>query len=139
MVHNYGDHLSDEELVVLCKKRLPDDPRPFAVLVRRYQRQVLATCFRMLGDWQEAEDQAQEVFIRVYRGIRHFEGRAKFSTWLFQVAVNACRTALKKRARRPKVDENSLLSLEMALASPTTTEEAAFAQIEIEMVPLRSL
>ena len=132
MINAYGDHLSDEELVALCKKRLPGDPRPFTTLVSRYERQVFATCFRLMGDRQEAEDQAQEVFIRVYRGIPRFEGRSKFSTWLFQVAVNTCRTALKKRTRRPKLDERPLLNLESRLPSPESPEESTFAQVEVD-------
>lgn len=134
MANPYGSHLSDEELVALCQKRLPDDPRPFTALVSRYQQPVLATCFQFMGDRQEAEDQAQEVFMRVYRGIQRFEGRSKFSTWLFQITLNTCRTALKKRARRPVVEETSLLELEALLPSSQTSEEAALARAEVDAV-----
>ena len=126
---NHGN-LSDEELVLLCQKRLPGDPRAFTALVSRYEGRVLATCFRLMGNMQEAEDQAQEVFIRVYRGLFHFQGRSSFSTWLFQVTVNTCRTALKKRSRRPQVLEASLLNLETYLPSPETPEETTLTHIE---------
>jgi RNA polymerase sigma-70 factor (ECF subfamily) len=128
------ERLSDEELVVLCKDRLPGDSRPFTALVKRYQQQVLTTCFRLLSNRQDAEDQAQEVFIRVYRGIRRFEGRAKFSTWLYQITINTCRTALKKRATRAEYPETSLATLH-TLASPLETpEETALAQAEVDLV-----
>jgi RNA polymerase sigma-70 factor (ECF subfamily) len=87
-----------------------------------------------MGDRPEAEDQAQEVFIRVYRSIGCFEGRSKFSTWLFQVTVNTCRTALKRRARRPELEETLLSKIEAILPSPATPEESAFAQAEVDMI-----
>jgi RNA polymerase sigma-70 factor (ECF subfamily) len=134
MANNYGDHLSDEELVALCQKRLPGDPRPFSTLVSRYQERVLATCLHLMGNRPEAEDQAQEVFIRVYRGIGHFEGRAKFSTWLFQITANTCKTALKKRARRLQLKENLLSDPELLFSSARPLEEATLAQAETGMV-----
>ena len=134
MANGYGDYLSDEELVALCKERLPGDPRPFAALVSRYEQQVLATCFRLMSDRQEAEDQAQEIFIRVYRGIQCFEGRAKFSTWLFQISINTCRTALKKRTRRPNFEDTSLLHLETALPSTESIEDTMSAKAEVNLV-----
>ena len=60
MVNDYGCYLSDEELVALCRQRLPGDPRPFTALVLRYQQRVLATCFRFMDNWDDAEDQAQD-------------------------------------------------------------------------------
>jgi RNA polymerase sigma-70 factor (ECF subfamily) len=134
MANSYGDHLSDEELVILCNERLPGDPRPFTVLVSRYQHQVFATCFRFMDDRQEAEDQAQEVFMRVYRGIRHFEGRAKFSTWLFQITINTCRTALRKRARHPEFTDTPEIDLEVLLPWSESPEETVSAQVEVDMV-----
>jgi RNA polymerase sigma-70 factor (ECF subfamily) len=134
MVNDYGRYLSDEELVALCRQRLPSDPRPFTALVLRYQQRVLTTCFRFMGNWHDAEDQAQEVYINVYRGIRHFEGQAKFSTWLFQIAVNVCRTALRKRSRRPELAEDALLALERLLPSSESAEEVALTRSEADMV-----
>jgi RNA polymerase sigma-70 factor (ECF subfamily) len=134
MANNYGHHLSDEELVALCQERLPGDPRPFSALVNRYQERVMATCLRLMGNRTDAEDQAQEVFIRVYRGIRNFEGRAKFSTWLFQITTNTCRTALKKRGRRLQLKENLLSDPEILFSPANLLEEAALVQVETGMV-----
>jgi RNA polymerase sigma-70 factor (ECF subfamily) len=134
MTNNYGDYLSDEELVALCQERLPGDPRPFSALVSRYQERVMATCLRLMGNKPEAEDQAQEVFIRVYRGIKNFEGRAKFSTWLFQISANTCRTALKKRGRRLQLKENLLSDPEILFSPARPLEEAALVQAETGMV-----
>ncbi|UCC85739.1 MAG: sigma-70 family RNA polymerase sigma factor [Anaerolineales bacterium] len=134
MVNDYGRHLSDEELVALCRQRLRGDSRPFTALVFRYQQRVLATCFRFMGNWDDAEDQAQEVFIKAYREIRRFEGRAKFSTWLFQIAVNVCRTALRRRSRRPTPAEAPLLALERLLPSSESVEEGILARAEANIV-----
>jgi RNA polymerase sigma-70 factor (ECF subfamily) len=128
------DNLSDEELVELCQKRLPGDTRPFTALVKRYQQQVLTTCFRLMGNRQDAEDQAQEVFIRVYRGLRRFEGRAKFSTWLYQITINTCHTALKKRATRSKYAETSLSTLHTVASPLESPEDTVLAQADLDLL-----
>ena len=62
-----------------------DDLEAFAELVTRYQRPVTALAYRYLGNEAEAEDLAQEAFLRVYRSRARYEPRAKFSTWLSPV------------------------------------------------------
>ena len=73
----------------------------FAELVERYWRTVVGRFVRQLGDRQEAEDLAQDVFLRLYRARRRYRARAKFSTWLFHVAANVARNAIRSRRRRP--------------------------------------
>jgi RNA polymerase sigma-70 factor (ECF subfamily) len=73
----------------------------FAELVERYWGPVVGKFIRQLGDRQEAEDLAQEVFLRLYRARRRYRARAKFSTWLFHVAANVARNAVRSRLRRP--------------------------------------
>jgi RNA polymerase sigma-70 factor (ECF subfamily) len=73
----------------------------FAELVERYWGPVVGRFIRQLGDQQEAEDLAQEVFLRLYRARRRYRVRAKFSTWLFHVASNVARNAVRSRRRRP--------------------------------------
>lgn len=94
--------LADETLVEL----FVDDParysQAFDILVERYQNKVYGLCLRMMGNADEAEDQAQEVFIKIYRSLGRFEGRARFSTWMYRIGVNACLDALEKRRRRPQ-------------------------------------
>jgi RNA polymerase sigma-70 factor (ECF subfamily) len=89
----------DRESVALAQA---GDTRAFEVLVRRYQRWVFTLALRMLGDRAEAEDAAQEVFVRAYRGLREFQGASRFSTWLYAIASRHCLTALQARARRPR-------------------------------------
>jgi RNA polymerase sigma-70 factor (ECF subfamily) len=73
----------------------------FGELVARYWGPVVGRFIRQLGDRQDAEDLAQDVFLRLYRARRRYRPRAKFSTWLFHVAANVARNAIRSRRRRP--------------------------------------
>jgi RNA polymerase sigma-70 factor (ECF subfamily) len=77
------------------------DDAALTELMDRTKRPILNFVYRLLGNASEADDVAQEVFVRVYQNIRQFRpGRARFSTWLFQIARNAAIDHLRKRARR---------------------------------------
>jgi RNA polymerase sigma-70 factor, ECF subfamily len=83
----------------------------FDVLVERYQRSIYRLCYRYVNDHEDANDLAQEVFLKAWRAIGRFRGESAFSTWLYRIAVNAC---LNFRARRrPAVRE-----LDEALVDP---------------------
>jgi RNA polymerase sigma-70 factor (ECF subfamily) len=71
------------------------------LLVETYQGVVFGLCLRMLGHRQDAEDAAQESFLRALRGIHGFEGGRSLKPWLLGIAANRCRTALARRPRRP--------------------------------------
>ncbi|HEY1380747.1 MAG TPA: sigma-70 family RNA polymerase sigma factor [Gemmataceae bacterium] len=77
------------------------DVAAFAELVHRYWPSVVGKFVRQLGDRQEAEDLAQEVFLRLYRARGRYRPRAKFATWLYHVAANVARNAVRSRRRRP--------------------------------------
>jgi RNA polymerase sigma-70 factor (ECF subfamily) len=72
----------------------------FETLVRRYQGWVFTLALRMVGDRAEAEDLAQDVFLKAYRGLRGFKGASRFSTWLYAIASHHCLNHLKARGRR---------------------------------------
>ena len=76
-----------------------DDAAAFSELLERYWRQVFGRFYRRLGDRQEAEDLAQDVFLRLYRYRKRYQPRAKFATWLFHIAQNVLRNALRTRRR----------------------------------------
>jgi RNA polymerase sigma-70 factor (ECF subfamily) len=77
---------SDETLVHRARSR--DDKRAFAELVRRHQGRIRGLLLRLCNDRTLANDLAQEVFLRAYRGLCGFEGRARFSTWVYRIAYN---------------------------------------------------
>ena len=68
-------------------------------LVRTYQTTIFNLAYRMVNQHEEASDLTQEVFIKVYRAIRKFRGNARFSTWLYALAINTCRSR-RRRLRR---------------------------------------
>lgn len=78
------------------------DPEAFAVLVERYQARIFALCYRMTGSSDDAADLAQETFIRAYRGLKTFRLDARFSPWLYKIAVNLCLNYRKGKATRPE-------------------------------------
>ncbi len=85
---------------LLMKRVQRDEPEAFADLVRRFRGPVFARLYRDLGDRQEAEDLTQEVFLRLFRSRKRYLPRARVSTWVFFIAQNAARNALRTRRRR---------------------------------------
>ena len=92
--------LSDEELMARIAGK---DARAFGILVRRHQRRVLNLIYRSIGDRTQAEDVAQEVFLRVWRAAEEYEPKSKFTTWAYRIAVNQCLDVLKATHRRQPV------------------------------------
>jgi len=73
----------------------------FEGLTARYQRELLAHCYRMSGSVHEAEDLVQETLLRAWKSSSGFEGRSSVRTWLYRIATNVCLTNLEGRPRRP--------------------------------------
>jgi RNA polymerase sigma-70 factor (ECF subfamily) len=80
-----------------------DDAEAFAELERRYRARVFGYFWRRLGDRGEAEDLTQEVFLRLYLARGRYRPRARLATWVFHIAQNVARNALRSRRRRPWV------------------------------------
>jgi RNA polymerase sigma-70 factor, ECF subfamily len=75
------------------------DHAAFEALIARHQRMIHSLTFRMTGSMEEAEDLAQETFIHAFRHLNAFRGDAKFSSWLYRIAINLCLNWKKKSAR----------------------------------------
>jgi len=88
--------LSDNELLIQAKS---GNDAAFEELIYRYDRSVLAIALKYVHDTDEAKDIYQEVFIRVYRGLKNFEMKSQFSTWLFRIATNVC-LSYKSRSKK---------------------------------------
>jgi RNA polymerase sigma-70 factor (ECF subfamily) len=76
-----------------------DEPGAFAELVREFQTRVFARLLRSLPDRHQAEDLTQEVFLRLFRSRKRYEPRARFATWIFHIAQNVARNAVRTRQR----------------------------------------
>jgi len=90
----------DESLVVQC---LNGDPAAFETLVRNHQRMIHSLTYRMTGSPADAEDLAQETFVRAYEQLAGYHGSAKFSTWLYRIAINLCFNWQQREGRRLEV------------------------------------
>src|SRR4051812_42854323 len=80
-----------------------DETGAFEQLVENYQHRLIAVMHHLVGNAEEAEDLAQEVFLRVYRARKKYRPRSKFSTWLFTIANNLALNLLRSRQRKPAV------------------------------------
>ncbi|OWK47439.1 RNA polymerase sigma factor [Fimbriiglobus ruber] len=94
--------LRDPDIRLMLMVRA-DDQAAFAELVGRYQNRLVAVMNHLVGHPDEAEDLAQEVFLRVYRNRHKYTPTAKFATWLFTIANNLALNALRDRKRKPVV------------------------------------
>ena len=103
---------------------LAGDTSAFDKLVHRFQDRVFNLCYRMLGDYDEANDCAQETFVKVYRSLKDFRFEASFSTWLCTIAANTCRNRLKSMEYRYRK--------KMVRIDPATTSKQGQSTMEIE-------
>jgi RNA polymerase sigma-70 factor (ECF subfamily) len=101
--------MNDEELLWVEQARRGDQVA-FGRLVRAYQRPVFNLTYRMLGSVDEAEDAAQETFLRAYASLKQYSPQHKFSTWLFSIANHHCIDRLRKRrVTLVSIDDNPVL------------------------------
>lgn len=88
---------TDEELIARFQK---GDEKAYAELVHRYRDRIMTFVFRFVGDMDQAEDLAQDTFVKVYTHRHYYKEIAKFSTWIYTIAGNLARTELRKKKRR---------------------------------------
>jgi RNA polymerase sigma-70 factor, ECF subfamily len=93
----------DEKLLQQAREAPDGDLRAFEKLVLRHQRRVVANCRYITRDANNAEDLAQEVLVKAFFGLRGFEGRSTFGSWLKRIKINHCLNYLKKQAGRSYV------------------------------------
>ena len=121
------------DLIKRCKR---GDRDAFNELVTEYQTRVVNIAYGMLSDSDDALDAAQEVFIRVYRGIGEFQEKSSFTTWLYRITSNVCADALRKRQRSGKVvsispgggDDGSEAAMNLRDTAPTPEESVEITE-----------
>ena len=91
---------TDEELVTRSRG---GDLDSFNQLILRWERPIYALAYRVIGREEDARDVCQETFMRAYRGLPGFKGQAKFSSWLYRIALNLCRDWIRRQRRAPTV------------------------------------
>jgi RNA polymerase sigma-70 factor (ECF subfamily) len=102
---------TDEELVTAFRG---GDLSAFDTLVQRWERKIQGAVYRIMGSGEDARDLAQETFLRAYRGLPTFKSEARFSSWLYQIALNLCRDRLRQRRGKTLV---SIEDLDVATAA----------------------
>jgi RNA polymerase sigma-70 factor (ECF subfamily) len=108
----------------VLRKAQAGDERAFTLILRAYERPVFNYVLRMVGERTLAEDLTQDIFLRVFQGLRSFSLRSRFTTWLFQVAKNRVLDELRSAERRPR----HLVALEDA--PPLESVDTPFEQLE---------
>ncbi len=91
---------TDEELVA---KSVAGDADSFNQLILRWERPIYALAYRVIGRDEDARDVVQETFLRAFRALPGFKGQAKFSSWLYRIALNLCRDWIRRQKRTPVV------------------------------------
>jgi RNA polymerase sigma-70 factor (ECF subfamily) len=89
---------TDEELVALS---MGGDTDSFNQLILRWERPIYALAYRVIGREEDARDVCQETFLRAFRALPGFKGQAKFSSWLYRIALNLCRDWIRRQRRAP--------------------------------------
>jgi RNA polymerase sigma-70 factor (ECF subfamily) len=91
---------TDEELVA---RSIRGDAESFNQLILRWERPIYALAYRTIGREEDARDVCQETFLRAFRALPAFRGQAKFSSWLYRIALNLCHDWLRRQRRAPVV------------------------------------
>jgi len=113
-VASIGD--TDTELI---QQTVQGDENAFEQLVKKYQHSVFNTVYRCIGNYEDVEDIAQEVFIKIWRKAENFKGKSKFSTWLYRIVVNQCLDYRSKHKQK-------LVSLDEMTEKEQTPESLIF-------------
>src|SRR6266571_2036020 len=106
-----GESTETEQSAKLLRLAKSGDGAAFEALLRIHEVQVARTALRLLGNRQDAQDAAQEVFLRLYRNLRRIDTAGNLAGWLYRVTVNACHDVLRKRRSSDPLDDSRLAAL----------------------------
>ncbi len=129
---------SDEELVA---RSAGGDAESFNQLIVRWERPIYALAYRVIGHEEDARDVCQETFLRAFRGIRAFKGQAKFSSWLYRIALNLCRDWMRRQRRTPVVQAPEGVDITdlVAEAGPTESIEDLVSRKDLSRSVARAM
>src|ERR1700745_3991114 len=121
---------TDEELVA---RSISGDADSFNELILRWERPIYTLAYRTIGREEDARDVCQETFLRAFRALPAFRGQAKFSSWLYRIALNLCRDWIRRARRAPVAqppEGGDLMEL-AAAAGPSESIEALVARKDL--------
>ena len=130
---------TDEELVA---RSIGGDADSFNELVQRWERPIYALAYRTIGREDDARDVCQETFLRAFRALPGFRGQAKFSSWLYRIALNLCRDWVRRERRAPLVqvpEGVDPVDLADAEASPEPSVEDLVADREMSAAVAKAM
>lgn len=116
------------------------DTEAFSILVETYKDMVYTICVKMLTVEADAEEAAQDVFVKAFRAIKGFQGKAKFTTWLYRIAYNQCISVIRKKVKMidlvdelpdREIDDTALDGLDALSAE----ERSRYLQMAVEALP----
>ena len=124
---------TDEELVA---RSIRGDTDSFNELILRWERPIYALAYRTIGREEDARDVCQETFLRAFRALPAFRGQAKFSSWLYRIALNLCRDWQRRERRAPVVQAPEGVDLrDLAVAAePSESIEELVARKDLSRV-----
>jgi len=114
---------TDEELVA---RSIRGDADSFNELILRWERPIYALAYRTIGREEDARDVCQETFLRAFRALPGFRGQAKFSSWLYRIALNLCRDWMRRERRAPLIpvpDDTDVIELATATGPSESIED----------------
>ena len=113
------------DVVAILAAARTGDRAAFAELVQLYQRRVYATAIRLLGNHRDADDVVQETFIRAWRGLANFDGRADVFTWLYRIAINTALNHLRSSGRGARLAQQGQLEADHHGGRPESLGQGA--------------
>ena len=124
---------TDEELVA---RSISGDADSFNELILRWERPIYALAYRTIGREEDARDVCQETFLRAFRALPGFRGQAKFSSWLYRIALNLCRDWIRRQQRAPvsQMPEDVDPAELMAETEPAESIEDLVARRELSAI-----
>jgi RNA polymerase sigma-70 factor (ECF subfamily) len=125
---------TDEELVA---RSISGDADSFNELILRWERPIYALAYRTIGREEDARDVCQETFLRAFRALPGFRGQAKFSSWLYRIALNLCRDWMRRQRRTPVVqapEDVDLMDLAAAAEPSESIEDLVSRQEQVRAV-----
>jgi len=121
---------------LLVERVQKGDKRAFDLLIQKYQHRIVSLVSRYVSDPSEAQDVAQEAFIKAYRAIKRFRGDSAFYTWLYRIAINTAKNWIVAKNRRPPNSDIDAVDAEQYNISSrlreTSTPESELLREEIE-------